>query len=149
LRTSAIVAVVAVLAAGCGGSKPLTHESFTAKANALCARYRAQIVSIRRPGLLTAFQAYLGRVRPVLRTQRAELAKLKPPNSDDASVRRLLAGWDGVLAALDEMDRGARTGDDAPIAFGLKRANHSDIDARHEAATLALPACRRFDPFLR
>jgi hypothetical protein len=142
-----LLAVAAFVVGGCGGSKPLSHAAFAAKANAVCRAQRAKVVAVPRPGALLQFQAYLAKVLPLVRAERDGVAKLKPPKSDRPRVDRLLARWDNVVGALDRMQGGAKSGDDALIALGLRGAHAADAQATAAAGSLGVGACAPFSPF--
>ena len=102
-----------------------------------------------RPGLIVRFGSYLARVLPALRAERDGVAKLRAPKPDEARVDDLLARWDDVLGALRRANRGAKGGDDAVIALGLKGAHAADLRATAAARALDLEACTPFNPFTR
>jgi uridine phosphorylase len=86
------LSVVAVAAAGCGGSeKPLTRAELTAKANAICKTVSAKLAS----RTINA-QSNIGRVASELasfeQSELTKLSKLVPPAELESDWKRFIAG---------------------------------------------------------
>lgn len=105
--TGAFAAVLcaAGLIAGCGGSARLSKAEFLKKGNAICAKGNAEIQAAGRkqftkpptPAQLVPFVKTT--VIPSVQRQIDQVRKLKPPKSDEATVKDIL---DSAQAALDK-----------------------------------------------
>lgn len=83
-----------VLLAGCGGGgggKRLSRQEFDSKGNAICAKYNAKQKTVPKPKNINDLSSALRKLLPLARQQLGELTKLKPPQSDDAAYKKLIA----------------------------------------------------------
>jgi hypothetical protein len=138
--------LLAGLLAGCGGGSPAGHGRLVGGAQRACAAARAQVTVVPRPAAFFGLARYLRRVVPVLRRERDSVAALPAAGADRARQRTLVVRWDAVLSGLAEISRGVRTGDDAVVAFGLKRTFRANEAAKPAARALGGGACLHFSP---
>jgi hypothetical protein len=149
LRALPIVGAAAMLAGCAGGGSGPSRAEFTRKADAACRTPRRQVEAIRRPGALILFAGYLDKTLPLVRAQRRALAAVEPPSSEKDEVAALLADYDAVLAALDRIQQGARSGDTPAIVVGLRQAAAANLKVEEQGRKLGLHACGELNPFQR
>lgn len=84
----------ALVLSGCGGSsgggERLTKAQFAAKANALCVSFNKANKEAGTPTSLADTVTYFEKLIPVYEKRVAELAKLKPPADEEATVSRIV-----------------------------------------------------------
>lgn len=117
--------LVALLAAGCGGSG-YTKSDFVARADAICASALRQTRSIAPPGAAQAsggqdgaLAAYLARAVPVLENEASQLRGLRqPPGNaqDKAALSRYLAALGQTVSYYKQLAAAAKRGDDQAVA---------------------------------
>lgn len=76
---AAAFAVAALVAAGCGGGKPLSTAQYHKRANAICAATVGRIRSLAPPRSFAARGPYLDRVDGYVKDLVSRLGKLDPP----------------------------------------------------------------------
>jgi hypothetical protein len=90
-----LIAIGAVLVlsscGGSGGGKRLTKAQFTEKANALCASFNTAEKAAGNPSSVAAAVAYFEKLTPLYEKRVGSLEKLKPPASEAADVKSLVA----------------------------------------------------------
>jgi hypothetical protein len=95
LRLGALLAVVmaaAVLVAGCGGTKTLSHSALVTKADTACQSANAAVSKLGAPtASLSALTTYAGKLLPISQALVTKLSALKPASSDQAKLDKLVA----------------------------------------------------------
>jgi len=137
-RHLAALAATAALA-GCAGGNDFAEE-----ATAVCERKGAEVEKLPPPRALILFEDYLEKALPILRTQYTEVKSLGGADSGDAA--EMIEGWEAVLAALEDMQEGAKAGSDIGIVIPLKRAAAAEKRADEAARTAGADACVGFNP---
>ena len=92
LSATAVVVVVAVLVAGCGGTTSLSHSALVTKANTACQQANAKVSKLGAPtASLSALTGYADKVLPISSQLVTRLSALKPSSSDQAALNKLVA----------------------------------------------------------
>jgi hypothetical protein len=103
MRAVAILALILVAGAGCGGGKKRSeHARFVEQADTVCGKWGQALRQIPQPPDPTApvqVAPYLQRFVPLLRKQNAELGSLKPPAKDARNMDLFLQAQ-GAQASL-------------------------------------------------
>jgi hypothetical protein len=116
----AVSSFMAVAAAGCGGAKSIPKAELIRKGDARCATDNRRINAIPQPrfspqGATTAqlpeAASYLGKVNPIQKAEIDYLHGLGEPTEGKAQWKKILAGADQVVAALQEAEDAAKSGD--------------------------------------
>jgi hypothetical protein len=142
-RALLLSAAGALLLAACGGSGRLSHGSFVAKANAICADYHAHAAKLPRPHKTSAFATYARRLLPLYRDALARLEALRPPNADASAYAQLLARDRGIERDVEAIARAAHAGNASAYRAALARARTDDARSSELARTLGLDVCAR------
>ena len=137
-RHLAGLAATAALA-GCGGGNDFAEE-----ATAVCERKGAEVEKLPPPRALILFEDYLEKALPILRAQHSEVRSLDGADSDGAAD--MIKGWEAVLAALEDMQKGAKAGSDIEIVIPLRRAAAAEKLADEAARAAGADACVGFNP---
>ncbi len=88
----ALVAVTAILVAGCGGSSTLSHSALVTKADTACQSANSAVAKIGAPtASLSALTTYAGKVLPISEALVTKLSALKPASTDQAKLNKLVA----------------------------------------------------------
>ena len=153
-----------VVAAGCAGggdreettaaaettpSAPATTRPAVSKtawaveADAICARDRKEIRQIPQPVSLQGVPAYLEKSLRIAQREIRQLRALKVTPEQAPIVRRLLAEFEKVVAALKQVARHARAGRDLAASAAADRASVASLAAAKYADRLELNVCGR------
>ena len=76
---------------GSGGGKRLTKAQFAEKANALCVTFNTAEKAAGNPSSIAGAITYFEKLTPLYEKRVANLEKLKPPASEEADVKSLIA----------------------------------------------------------
>ena len=90
----AIGTVLVLCSCGGGGSdngKRLTKEQFAAKANAICVSFNKANSAAGTPASIKEAIAQVEKLTPLYEKRVSDLAKLKPPANEEATVSRIVA----------------------------------------------------------
>jgi hypothetical protein len=99
-----MIAVLAVLlTAGCGGSSRLSKSDFDAKANAICAKYDAQIKAIEAPKGIGDVPHYVDQVKPLIENGVDEIDGLRPPENLQDTFDRWVSTQREALDQADQL----------------------------------------------
>jgi hypothetical protein len=103
--------VLVLCSCGGSGSKRLTKEQFATKANALCTTFNEKVKASGTPKTMAAQIAQTKKLLPLDRKLVADVEKLKPPASEQATVNRVVTlgkeqadRIEALLAAIDKKD---------------------------------------------
>ena len=140
----ALVAALALLAAGCGGGGSGTiSPELVRSANAICKHQRAQIGHIRVPATPTmpAIARYLARVLPIAEKANADLHALEPPKGREELWKKLLGESDTSLMQLRHMLLAARGRARLVYHVAQSRLATSDLEFSQTAHDIGLVTC--------
>jgi hypothetical protein len=110
------IAVLALLAAGCGGGGRLSHSAFVKRVNELCKTSIAEAKKVEKPTSISELPAYLEHLRPIQARFLDQARKLRPPTRDESLWRQALAFDRRVLHEYDLMTAAAKRGDEKEVA---------------------------------
>jgi hypothetical protein len=141
-RVVPVVAAVAVVAAGCGGSgaKPLTKAEFVKRGDAICTKYRNKNQALnakapaRNPTDPSATDAQVKASAPILRelasnlrSAKSEFGKLSPPSDVAKDWQNTLDDLDQLASKLNDAAQAAESVDRQRVVnlyADILRLNH-------------------------
>jgi hypothetical protein len=165
---AALLAGVAVLAAGCGGedgsssastatqAAPTTAPSTTApattaptkpvdawarRADAICTRYQKQIGAVPPPATEAEAAATLRKTLVPIRKQEAALEKLGPPAKNPTIGLAFIGSIVSTRKALEQILAGLEENDEAKTQDGYRKAGAAGARTRGYAVELGLVHC--------
>ena len=102
----ALVLVTAVLLAGCGGTKTLSHQALVTKANQACQQADSAVSRLGAPtASLSALTGYATKVLPISEQLVTKLTALKPSSSDQTSFNKLVSALKNGNKGLEMMEK--------------------------------------------
>jgi hypothetical protein len=142
----ALVAVLAVAAAGCGGDDNgsgdgdrLTKTEYAAKANAICADFKKELDALPAPQGFEEAADYAEKAKPIFDEHLDQLKDLDPPEDLQDVHDKWIATGDKARERLDELEQAAEDKDAKKLAeIGREAAAEdkvSDAYARQLGAT--------------
>ncbi len=135
----------AVFLAGCGGgssSSSSSTASFADQANAICAKYGAQINALPAPGNTAAsVAASLDAELPIIQAELAEIKKLTPPSGQEALWASTLSDLEQSVAILPQASAALKAGDTAQAQALVAKAKPLSDAATASANKLGLTQC--------
>ena len=139
----ALVLVLALAAAGCGGSKSLSGHRLRTEATRACAVATQRLDSVSTPRLPSEGAPFLRRGIAALHSELTALAGLYPDGDLAEEFNRAQTATRRELAALQSALKGLKAGNDPIVAFKTLQAQLGPLEKRATAAWLALqiPAC--------
>ncbi len=106
----ALLVATALLVAGCGGSKTLSHTALVTRANAACQTANSAVSKLGAPtASLSALTGYAGKVLPISQQLVTRLSALKPASSDQKSLDKLVAALKNGNRGLQMMKTATST----------------------------------------
>jgi hypothetical protein len=138
------VALVVVLAVGCGGGdKRLSRQQYASQADAVCSKYNREIRAIQRPSSLPDLGRSIDKLLPSFARAIADLHRLKPPENEQATATRWLADIDKLKGDLKAVRNRAKRNDLPGVqAAGQKGARDNDR-GNALAAQLGMTVCSK------
>jgi hypothetical protein len=141
MRGFALAFVLAVLAAGCGGSGRLSKADYAKRADAICTKYNAKIRALGRPTGISGLPAYVDKALPLARKGDDELRTLKPPKDEEQTAKEWLDQNDSVVGSMERLRDAAKKSDRAGIQTALNEASAANQTANRLARQLGLSVC--------
>jgi hypothetical protein len=140
---AALVGVVALFAAGCGGGgeEPLSKAEFQSQANAICAKYEKQLKALGTPSSIEEIPDLVEQALAVLNKEIDEIAALNPPEDLQSDFDKMIAASNKTKAAADDLSAAAKSGDQAAVQQALEDGNAASKEADQLAAGLGLSEC--------
>jgi hypothetical protein len=135
----AVVAALAIVAAGCGGSsggERLGRDAYLSQADAICREVTNQRLALPVPAAIEDIAGYVDRALPLLDSARSNLRALRPPPQLDDEVAAWLDAINEERDTLSDLRDAARTGDAAKV--GAVGSKGTSIEQRARARALAI-----------
>ena len=120
---AAVIAVAALVGAGCGGDdetsgggETLTKQEWIAKADAICADAQERIQKLGDPGAdLGKLAELTGDAKEIIEDEVAAMRDLKPPTGDEQQIDAMLAQVEKGSEAFEALIEAASSGDIAKL----------------------------------
>jgi hypothetical protein len=140
---AALVGVLALLAAGCGGGgeEPLSKAEFQSQANAICAKYEKQLNALGAPSSIDEIPDLVQQALVILNKEIDEIAALNPPDELQSDFDKLIAASNKTKAAANDLSAAAKSGDQAAVQQALEDGNAASDEADQLATGLGLGEC--------
>jgi hypothetical protein len=125
----ALVAVAALVVAGCGGSSRLSRSEFVQRANSVCTKYEQKVTRAMagiNPGDQTQLAGAIDKALPVIRDGNDELRALKPPKELQERFDRWLRIADDEVAAATQLRDGLKKDDAKAVQRAFQKLQASD-----------------------
>jgi hypothetical protein len=122
---AALVGVLALLAAGCGGGgeEPLSKADFQSQANAICAKYEKQLNALGTPSSIDEIPDLVQQALVILNKEIDEIAALNPPDELQSDFDKMIAASNKTKAAANDLSAAAKSGDQAAVQKALEDGN--------------------------
>lgn len=139
----ALVGVLALLAAGCGGGgeEPLSEAKFQSQANAICAKYQKQLNALGTPSSIDEIPDLVQQALVILNKEIDEIAALNPPDELQSDFDKMIAASNKTKAAANDLSAAAKSGDQAAVQKALEDGNAASDEADQLATGLGLSGC--------
>ncbi len=114
MKLDAFLVLSAVIAAtGCGdsGGQRLSRAEYASKADAICRQYGEDTSGLTNPTTASELVTVLDKQLPILEKALGDVHRLKPPESEQATVDQWLAYEDRIKADLEELRDKAKAHD--------------------------------------
>ena len=140
---AALVGVLSLLAAGCGGGgeEPLSKADFQSQANAICAKYEKQLNALGTPSSIDEIPDLVQQALVILNKEIDEIAALNPPDELQSDFDKMIAASNKTKAAANDLSAAAKSGDQAAVQKALEDGNAASDEADQLAAGLGLGEC--------
>ena len=140
---AALVGVLVLLAAGCGGGgeEPLSKAEFQSEANAICAKYEKQLNALGTPSSIDEIPDLVQQALVILNKEIDEIAALNPPDELQSDFDKLIAASNKTKAAANDLSAAAKSGDQAAVQKALEDGNAASDEADQLATGLGLGEC--------
>jgi hypothetical protein len=141
---AALVGVLALLAAGCGGGgeEPLSKAEFQSQANAICAKYEKQLNALGTPSSIDEIPDLVQQALVILNKEIDEIAALNPPADLQTEFDALIEASNNTKAAADDLSQAAKDGNQAAVQKALDEGNAASDKADQIATELGLDSCK-------
>ncbi len=140
---AALVGVLSLLAAGCGGGgeEPLSKADFQSQANAICAKYEKQLNALGTPSSIDEVPDLVQHALVILNKEIDQIAALNPPDELQSDFDKMIAASNKTKAAANDLSAAAKSGDQAAVQKALEEGNAASDEADQLAAGLGLAEC--------
>jgi hypothetical protein len=140
---AALLGVLVLLAAGCGGGgeEPLSKAEFQSQANAICAKYEKQLNALGTPSSIDEIPDLVQQALVILNKEIDEIAALNPPDELQSDFDKLIAASNKTKAAANDLSTAAKSGDQAAVQKALEDGNAASDEADQLATGLGLGEC--------
>jgi hypothetical protein len=137
-RALAPALVLALTAAGCGGSSSMSAHQLRTRAAQACTVAAQRLERIPTPKLPSQGATFLRRGAAALRPEVAALNALHPEGDLGAHFDRARAATEQELKALESSLKGLKAGNDPVVTIKTLQAQLVPLEKRASAAWLAL-----------
>jgi hypothetical protein len=136
---------VAIVLGGCGGggSKRLTKEQFAAKADALCAAYNKHVNAVPTPKSDAEAMASLEKLLPLNRKLVADVKALKPPASEEATVKRVVTLGEEQAVRIDDLIAAVKAKNKTKLNTIIKAGDANAKESKALFKQLGLTECQK------
>jgi hypothetical protein len=133
---------LALAVAGCGGGgERLTRAEYATQADAICAKYERKTDALDDPSNLADLARLAEVTLPLIDDARAELAELRPPENEQATVDRWLGQFDTFTTDLTEIREKAEANDIGAVREALTKAQGHNTQSNELARQLGMREC--------
>jgi hypothetical protein len=143
MRACLAAAIAVLVLAGCGGGKDPADKAFADQLNSICLAAEARLAKLVEPTTAAEIAPYATGAIRVIRSERAQIAKLDAPGDKKASVRTALSILDQQVAAAQSMAQAGVTGDTVQINEINKAINRLHGQGQAIARKLGAKDCAR------
>jgi hypothetical protein len=141
-RSLWFAALLAVLAAGCGGGgERLSKADFVSRADAICRKYEARLDALGQPTNVDELRSFADKALPIAREGRDELGELDPPEALEKTYDAWLAEGDQAIEIVERLRDAAEEGDQAEIQRIAQDAQRADAESNRLARELGFEQC--------
>jgi hypothetical protein len=142
---AALIAVVLVLLAGCGGAKgkPLTKDEYASRADAICGKYNQQTKAFANPKNLADLAKVADKTLPILGNAINDIGKLTPPASEKALSDQWLTQVRKLEDDLKEIRDKAKAGDRQGVQAVVPKATEDNSQSNQLATRLGMSVCNK------
>ena len=139
----ALVLVLALLSAGCGGSSSMSARALRSDAGRVCAAATQQLNAIPTPQVPSQGASFLRRGIAALRSELAGLSTLRPRGELAVHFSQARSATEQELKVLQSSLRGLKTGNDPIVAFKTLQTQLAPLEKRAGVAwrAVGVPAC--------
>ena len=146
--TSMMVLLVSsvIVLGGCGGGgsgKRLTKEQFAAKADALCAAFNKKANAGPTPKTDADAEASLEKLIPLDRKLIADINKLKPPASEEATVKRVVTLGEEQAARVEDLIAAVKAKDKPKLNTLISAGDKNDKESKALFKQLGVTECQK------
>ena len=141
---AAVLACAAVLAGSCGddGAR-LSYPEFQQRASAICLRYHRRLARLGAPSTLPRIAKVARGAYRLGRSERTQLAQLRPPKDAADRYARMLGGFARADALLPAVWRAADARKVAAAGTLIRRGRAAVVAANRDAVAVGVSDCRR------
>jgi hypothetical protein len=139
----ALLAGAIALLAACGGKDRLSAAEFRQQADAICAKYQAQLDAVESPSSVEEVPAWADKAIPIIENGNDELNDLEPPEEFEEDFDRALEINEENLEIARDIRAAAEDGDEDEVEKLLGEAGKNDEEGDRIATKLGLEDCGR------
>ena len=135
-----------VVVAGCGGGSGdgrLTKQSYAAKADAICTKYRMQTGALPNPTNTAQLVNVVDKTLPILDSALKDLRALTPPADERAAADQWLAQFGKLTNDLRQIRDKAATQDLQGVAAVARRAQRDNAKSNELGTRLGFKVCNQ------
>jgi hypothetical protein len=142
-RASLLVLALVVAGCGGGGGKRLSRSEYASKADVICRKANEQTKSLKQPSNLAELAKGFDKALPIFEHAIANLRKLKPPKSEQATVDRWLAKSDALKRDLEQIRDRAKAKDLKGVQSLFENATRDQQSGNQLAGRLGMKVCNK------
>ena len=115
-------------ASGVSGATPLSQDEFVSQANAVCKDVNDQVAALPKPSTADDIASVTQQIIDISNEALPQLDELTPPESDQATFDKYVAGVKSQIATADDLVTAAKSGDQAELQSAAQKlaANSPD-----------------------
>jgi hypothetical protein len=134
----ALGVVLALAAAGCGGSSSMSEQVLRTRAARICSVATQRLNSIPTPQVPSAGESFLRRGIAAVRPELAALSAIQPSGELGAQFGKARNATEQELKVLQSSLKGLKAGNDPIVAFKTLQTELAPLETRASAAWRAL-----------
>ncbi|MGD0272703.1 MAG: hypothetical protein ABSB96_03120 [Gaiellaceae bacterium] len=135
-----------IVVTGCGGGgggKRLSKKEFAAKANELCAAYNKKVNAVPTPKTDAEALASLDKLLPLDKKLIADVKNLKPPASEEATVKRVVTLGEEQAARIEALIAAVKAKDKATLNTLISEGDKNDKESKALFKQLGITECQK------